>query len=104
MNAVKDKLPALVREELAAANLMNPPFHSTHEGYAVLLEEIEEAVSVQREIEACREMMWEHIKQDSPKAFEYAQRIERYAMHMAAEAIQVAAMAQKFQSTRRQKV
>lgn len=102
MNAVKSKLPALVKEELVAANVTNPPFHSTHEGYAVLLEEIEEAVSVQREIEACREMMWEHIKQDSPKAFEYAQRIERYATHMAAEALQVAAMAQKFQNIRRQ--
>ena len=67
----------------------------------MLLEEIEETQSMQREIDACREMLWEHIKQDSPKAYDYAQRIERYALHMAAEAIQVAAMAQKFQKTRR---
>lgn len=100
MNHCEDKLPALVTEELVAANLVNPPFHSTHEGYAVLKEEIEEAKEALDEITVCLDMLWEHVKKDSPTAYAYAQRIEKYAMRLAAEAIQVAAMAQKFQDSR----
>lgn len=101
MNAVEIKLPNLVAEELMAANMGNPPFHSTHEGYAVLKEEVEEAEGALKETEACLEMLWAHTKRDSSKAFEYAERIEKYAIHLAAEAIQVAAMAEKFKDIRR---
>lgn len=101
MNHCEDKLPALVTEELVAANLVNPPFHSTHEGYAVLKEEIEEARGELAETEVCLDMLWEHVKKDSPKAYEYAERIEQYALRLAAEAIQVAAMAEKFKNMRR---
>ena len=99
MNAVKDKLPALVAEELVAANLENPPFHSTHEGYAVLLEEVEETKDAMNDVEVCLDMLWEYTKKNFPKkAHEYAERIEKHAMHLAAEALQVAAMAKKFQN------
>lgn len=101
MNFVEDKLPELVREELVAANLRNPPFASPHEGYAVLLEEVEEAGQALEELSVCLRMMWEHIKCDSPKVYDYASRITQHAMHLAAEAIQVAAMAEKFKDIRR---
>ena len=98
MNAVKSKLPALVKEELEAANRENPPFHSMHEGYAVLLEEIEEAAQELEEAKVCLQMVWENIKSNCFAARTYAYRVEEHALDMAAEAIQVAAMAQKFQN------
>ena len=98
MNVALKKLPGLIAEELAAANEKNPAFHSPHEGYAVLLEEVEEAGEALENINAAMKMMWSHIKHDSPKAFEWAKRVEQNALLLAAEAIQVAAMAQKYQA------
>ena len=42
MNAVENQVRELVKVELAAANEKFPPFHSAHEGWAVLKEEVEE--------------------------------------------------------------
>lgn len=50
-----------------------PPFHSAHEGYAILLEEVEE--------------LWAHVKTNQNK---------RDLDAMRQEAVQVAAMAVKF--------
>lgn len=101
MNFVEGKLPALVREELEAANRMNPPFNSEHEGYAVLLEEVEETSYELDEMMTCLRMLWECIKHDNPRSQEFAGKIAKHAMHLAAEAIQVAAMAEKFKTIRR---
>ena len=99
MNAVKDKLIALVGEELEAANAIYPPFRSTHEGYAVLLEEVEEVKEALDFVDFDRGLLWEYIRQDAhDKAMRNAQDIEKQAVHLAAEAIQVAAMARKFQA------
>lgn len=43
MDVIKEKVLELVQVELDSANRKFPLFSSTHEGYAVLLEEIEEA-------------------------------------------------------------
>lgn len=96
MNAVIDKLPALIDEELAAANAKHPPFHSPHEGYAVIKEEIEETDA---ELESAKRMvvlLWGSIKDDDLYwAGKTAIEIKAKAKQAAAEAIQVAAMAQK---------
>ena len=42
MNAVENDIRALVDKELAAANERFPQFHSAHEGYAVIQEEVDE--------------------------------------------------------------
>ena len=42
MNAVETHIRNLVEIELSAANERFPQFHSAHEGYAVILEEVEE--------------------------------------------------------------
>lgn len=61
-----------IQDELERA-LKWPPFNSAHEGYAVLLEEVDE--------------LWAHVKKNQKK---------RDLDAMRAEAIQVAAMACKF--------
>ncbi len=99
MNAVKDKLIALVGEELEAANAIYPPFSSMHEGYAVMLEEVEE---VENELEVLKnglKNLWSFTKWDDVAlGCESAEGAERRAVNLAAEAIQVAAMARKFQA------
>lgn len=66
------KIDALlyIKSELDRASIRFPPFHSAHEGYAVLLEEVDE--------------LWDEVKKNPGK-----REIERIKQ----EAIQVAAMA-----------
>lgn len=64
---------SLASSELDAATENWPPFNSAHEGYAVLLEELDE--------------LWQHVKTNQKK---------RDIAAMRKEAIQVAAMALRF--------
>lgn len=97
MNAVIEKLPQLVTEELAAANALHEHFHSPHEGYAVLLEEVEEAKEQLARVGLNIECLWAQVRNDRiDNARRYAKSVETCAVRLAAEAIQVAAMAQKF--------
>lgn len=100
MNAVKDKLFDLVDEELEAANAIYQPFHSTHEGYAVLREEVEEAQEAMKMVDFRLGQTWGFIKINFNPAMIRctAKTLENEAVHLAAEAIQVAAMARKFQA------
>lgn len=96
MNKVKDKLPALVEEELAAAMEEHPLFASDHEGYAVLLEEVEEAQEEMRCLGYYVDGIWEAVKDDDPAGVTHAAGyVWDAAIRLAAEAIQVAAMAKK---------
>jgi len=65
----------LIRDELDRACEKFPPMHSNHEGYAVILEELDE--------------LWLAIKVHPGGPFSNSRRIER-------EAIQVGAMALRF--------
>ena len=101
MNAVIKKIPALVEEELAAANNIHSFFHSYHEGYAVLKEEVDEAHAEMIDIEAKMTQLWRMVKSDSTRTMIMdAHQIEKHAVQLAAEAIQVAAMARKFRATK----
>ncbi len=62
-----------VSEELRRAQFNSPPFNSAHEGYAVILEELDE--------------LWEEVRK---------QHDVRSKERMRAEAMQVAAMALQF--------
>ena len=42
MTKLLTEISTLVSHELERANQDNPPFHSRHEGYAVILEEVNE--------------------------------------------------------------
>ena len=96
MNAVEGKVQQLVEIELAAANEKHPPFASQHEGYAVILEEIEEARAQINALEQHFGYAWDAIKHDS-NAKERIEMCKRFAVWAACELIQVAAMCQKFQ-------
>ena len=68
-----EEIIKLILEELESANKKYPNFHSTHEGYAVIKEEVDE--------------LWDEIKKSK---YTQANRM------MINEAIQVAAMSIKF--------
>lgn len=96
MNAVKKDVEELVVKELNSANEQFPLFASLHEGYAVKLEKFEEAEEELEWIRDCIGYMWDNVKQnDSETSVHFADCIKDYAINLACEAIQVAAMAKK---------
>ena len=83
----------LVSQELKMANTNFPPFNSRHEGYAVLLEEVEEAEWDMEAVRSATDSLWHAIKRDMPIP---VAGVKNYAVRLACEAIQVAAMCDKF--------
>ena len=96
MNAVKSEVEKLVQKELESANQRFPMFRSDHEGAAVILEEIEEARSEMLDMELQYKSLWQTIKENFINTASYSELIFDDAINLACEAIQVAAMAQKF--------
>ena len=98
MNAIENDIRVLVDKELASANERFPQFHSAHEGYAVIQEEVDELSAETALVEKTANELWEHIKSNKPSGvIEYdADWVGRYAINAACEAIQVAAMCKKF--------
>lgn len=95
MNVVKKDVQALVAKELAAANEKFPQFRSAHEGYAVILEEACETEEAVCEIRKHVDAMWSRVR-DNNATSARAALLRQAAINVACEAIQVAAMAQKF--------
>lgn len=94
MNAVENQVRELVKVELAAANERFPQFHSAHEGYAVIKEEIEETAEEIAHCNVLLDDLWDSIRDNI--SFRSVGDIKESAIQAAVEAIQVAAMAQKF--------
>lgn len=86
-------------EELKAANKAWRQFASTHEGYAVILEEAQEAEMELQKVASQIGVIWGMTKENasSEKIKAAAFNLEQAAQNMAAEAIQTAAMARKLQ-------
>ena len=95
MNAIENDIRALVDKELAAANERFPQFHSQHEGYAVILEEMEELKEGVEKADSYLAFAWGEIRIDDD-CEDFISGVERYAINAACEAIQVAAMCKKF--------
>lgn len=95
MNAVENQVRDLVAVELAAANEKFPQFHSQHEGWAVMMEEIVEMRDEIENIDISHNAMFYSIMHDHSAAND-AERVRDSALRAACESIQVAAMAQKF--------
>ena len=90
-----EEVQALFDKELKKANENNPQFHSSHEAYAVLLEEVEEAKEEMEDLNLYTGFIWNDVKNggclrgDLKWAKEFASSLIR-------EAIQVGAMCDKF--------
>lgn len=94
---IRPAIEKLAEMEKQDANRKFPLFHSLHEGYAVLLEEVEEARESLNLAEGSLSTLWAHIRDNNAGcALEFAGRIREHALDLAAEAVQAAAMAQKF--------
>lgn len=95
MNAVENQVRELVKVELAAANERFPQFHSAHEGYAVIKEEVDELKEATDKVIGRMVSLWATVKYgNDPERL--LQMISEDAVNATCEAIQVAAMAQKF--------
>lgn len=94
---IRPAIEKLAEMEKQDANRKFPLFHSMHEGYAVLLEEVEEAREALNLAEGSLSMLWAHVRDNNAgRALEFAGRVREHALDLAVEAVQVAAMAQKF--------
>lgn len=105
MDAVKKDVEALVQKELEAANKKFPLFHSAHEGYAVLLEEAEELERDSASVKYDMLCLWNAVKgNNSEAALETISHTYERAVNAAVEAIQTAAMCEKFKMSLKEEV
>lgn len=95
MNVVENDIRALVDKELAAANKQFPQFHSAHEGYAVIQEEVDELKEDMDRINGRIPSLRARVRFNN-SCEEIVSRIFDDAINAACEAIQVAAMCKKF--------
>lgn len=88
----------LIREEFRQANASHgESFHTAHEGYAVILEEVEEASECMATLHHTMGELWTNIRNDhTPQLQNDVRRIRRAAECLIVEAAQIAAMCQKF--------
>lgn len=102
MAKLYDKVNLLaVMEQNEAAKNYGRAFNSMHEGFAVLMEELAEASEnmVRLEDDAMQDL-WCAVREDDAEGAKMAAvGVEKFALHLACEAIQVAAMARKMQKT-----
>jgi len=77
-----------------------PTYHSEHEGFAVLMEECQEAAECDKDMQHSLEELWKSIRENDISAFELSQ-VQGFAKCLAEEAVQVAAVCERFMETLR---
>lgn len=96
MNVVSEEVKILVQKEYEAAKADHGPLASMHEGYAVLLEEMEETGEAFNKAKGTLECLWDEVKRDNLDDSKLmAAVIVAGAIETACEAIQVAAVAKR---------
>lgn len=99
---MRNNLLYLVNEiidgELDWSMMEHGEFHSRHEGYAILLEELDELGEALYFLKAEIDLIWKDIKSNDPSL--ELKRGCNSALLLAVEAIQVAAMVKKFESVK----
>ena len=84
-------------EEKNIKKMYGVQYNSLHEGYAILLEEVEEAESELKRVKEELEELWTCIKQNDNKgSAETLRRISAHAYFMLQETAQINAVTQKF--------
>lgn len=95
----------LVDEELKRANEQWPLFNSAHEGESVISEEVMEATTDFDRVHCTAAAIRQNTFEDLPDiAIVEAQALRKYAICAASELIQVAAMAEKFVVSERERL
>ena len=90
------KVEELANDELERANKEYSLFHSLHEGYAVLQEEIDEVIEINKDAMENKEVMWAAIKNDlKDEAVRWAKKTQMCLTEATAEMIQCIAMCKK---------
>lgn len=94
---VRDAIPELVDVELAAGCQQHGSFHSFHEGYAVMLEEWDEATEQMALVDNALAELWAGVRENRPcdEMLLLALDCEEYAINTIGELVQLAAMAKK---------
>ena len=105
MKEIRSDVEKLVKKELDSANQRFPMFRSDHEGYAVIKEEYEEAECELAYIKDRVAGLWNSVKHDLSAEWitEINATIMNRSVNLACEAIQVAAMAQKFINSQKER-
>ena len=104
MSTIKSDVEKLVQKELEAANQKFPVFHSDYEGAAVIYDEIEEAESEMRGVNRHFAGAWYSVKtNERSRSYQYMNKIKNRALNLACKAIRVAAMAQKFINSQKER-
>lgn len=97
MDTVKNDLYRLADKELQSANEKFPLFASSHEAYAVIFEEFDEAREELESLEYSLDQFWSEVRENSTEETK-RKRLENIfekSINLATEAIQIAAMARK---------
>lgn len=95
MANLRHEVDQIVPRELERANKKFPQFHSDHEGWAVILEEVTEAEVEMKTIRGNIDGMFDLVRNNVDAKW-VAEKMEYAAINLACEAIQVAAMCKKF--------
>lgn len=97
MDKILEKMEAAEEAEYEKILAKWGVFHSAHEGYSVLLEEVEEAQEEMESLGADMKSFWRMIREDNDtEAENIAEMMYQDAIRGAAELIQVAAVCKKF--------
>lgn len=87
--AVEDELRNIIRDK--------PPYHSNHEAWAILHEEIEELGDEMCDIENGETWLWRHVSEDDEQSLQEEKSLMlKTIKNLIAEAVQVAAVLEKF--------
>ena len=101
MNELRKEVEAAAMAELNRENAKFPLFNSTHEGYAVILEEAEEAQEAMENVKTSLAVLWDRVKGIEVACFldedTTPTAIFHQAIDAACEMVQTAAMLLKYE-------